>query len=54
VLPRKLGYMLLRSGAFERVYMVYLYVERPEDIFVYRPQIAEEVFKRWDAKRTKS
>jgi small-conductance mechanosensitive channel len=52
-LPRKPSYMLTRSGAFERVYMVYLYVEHPEDIFALRPQIAEEVFKRWDIERTK-
>jgi small-conductance mechanosensitive channel len=51
MLPKKLSYMLVRSGAFERVYMVYLYVEHPEDVFVFRPQIAEEVFKRWDLRR---
>ena len=54
IFPREPSYMLVRSGAFERVYMVYLYVEHPEDIFVYRPQIAEEVFKRWDIARGKS
>jgi len=53
ILPKKLDYMLVRSGAFERVYVVYLYVKRPEDVFVFRPQIAEEVFKRWDTERTK-
>lgn len=53
LLPKKLGYMLVRSGSFERIYMVYLYVEHPEDVFVYRPQIAEEVFKRWDKERAK-
>lgn len=51
MLPKKPSYMLTRSGAFERVYMVYLYVEHPEDIFALRPQIAEEVFKRWDMER---
>ncbi len=54
VFPKKPSYMLVRSGAFERVYVVYLYVERPQDIFVYRPLIAEEVFKRWDMKRAKT
>lgn len=53
MLPQELSYMLVRSGAFERVYMVYLYVEHPEDVFVFRPQIAEEVFKRWDMERAK-
>jgi hypothetical protein len=50
-LPKALSYMLLRSGAFERVYQVYLYVKKPEDIFLYRPQIAEDIFKRWDKER---
>lgn len=50
---RKSSYMLLRSSGFERVYMVYIYVKHPEDIFVLRPLIAEEVFKRWDKERTK-
>jgi hypothetical protein len=52
-LPKALSYMLLRSGAFERVYMVYLYVKKPEDVFIFRPQIAEDVFKRWDNERLK-
>jgi small-conductance mechanosensitive channel len=50
---KKPSYMLVRSGAFERVYMVYLYVENPESIFVLRQQVAEEVFKRWDMERMK-
>jgi len=53
-LPRKPSFMLTRSSAFDRVYVVYLYVEHPEDIFTLRPQIAEEVFKRWDMERTKT
>ncbi len=53
-LPRKPSYMLTRSAAFERVYMVYLYVEHPEDIFTLRLQIAEGVFKRWDMERAKA
>jgi MscS family membrane protein len=53
MLPKKPNYMLVRSSAFERVYMVYLYIEHPEDVFVFRPQIAEEVFKRWDMERKK-
>jgi small-conductance mechanosensitive channel len=52
-LPRKPSYMLNRSTAIDRVYVVYLYVEHPEDIFTLRPQIAEEVFKRWDMERAK-
>lgn len=53
-LPKNPSYMLTRSAAFERVYVVYLYVEHPEDIFALRPQIAEEVFKRWDMERAKA
>jgi hypothetical protein len=49
--PKEPSYMLTRSGGFERVYTVYIYVRRPEDIFVLRPQIAEEIFKRWDIER---
>lgn len=53
MLPKEPSYMLTRSGAFERVYTLYIYVRNPEDIFVLRPQIAEEVFKRWDMERKK-
>ena len=53
ILPRVPHYILIRSAAFERVYMVYLYVEHPEDIFTVRPRIAEEVFQRWDEERAK-
>ena len=53
-LPRKPSYMLTRSDGMGRTYMVYLYVEHPEDIFTFRPQIAEEVFKRWDMERAKT
>lgn len=52
-LPKKPSYMLLRSDAFARVYMVYLYVKYPADAFIFRTQIAEEVFKRWDKERLK-
>jgi hypothetical protein len=52
--PQNPSYMLVRSAGFDRVYMVYLYVKRPEDIFALRPQIAEEVFRRWDKERTKT
>jgi small-conductance mechanosensitive channel len=54
MLPKKPSYMLTRSNAFERVYTVYFYVEHPEDIFTLRPQIAEDVFKRWDDERAQT
>jgi small-conductance mechanosensitive channel len=53
-LPKKPNYMLARSDGVGRVYMVYLYVEHPEDIFTLRPKVAEAVFKRWDIERTKT
>jgi small-conductance mechanosensitive channel len=52
-LPRKPSYMLMRSSAFDRVYAVFLYVERPEDIFTLRPLIAEQVIRLWDIERAK-
>jgi small-conductance mechanosensitive channel len=52
-LPKELSYTLVRSSAFDRVYMVYLYVKNPEDIFVLKPRIVEEVFNLWDLERTK-
>jgi small-conductance mechanosensitive channel len=50
-LPKKPSATLTRSDAFGRTYLVYLYVEHPEDIFALRSQVAEEVFKRWDMAR---
>jgi small-conductance mechanosensitive channel len=51
ILPRKPEYMLTRSTALDRVYMIYLYVDKPQDIFALRPKIADEVFQRWDEER---
>jgi small-conductance mechanosensitive channel len=53
-MPKKPSYVILRSGGFERVYMVYLYVERPEDVFTLRPLITENVFRHWDEERAKT
>ena len=50
-LPKKPFATLTRSDAFVRVYTVYLYVEHPEDVFTLRPEISEEVYKRWDLQR---
>jgi small-conductance mechanosensitive channel len=52
-LPTKPGYVLTRSAAFERIYTIYLYVISAEQIFTFRPKIAEEVFQRWDEERAK-
>jgi small-conductance mechanosensitive channel len=53
-LPTIPGYSLVRSSAFERVYLIYLYTSNPEDIFTFRPRITEELFCRWDKERTKT
>ena len=53
VLPRKPEYMIIRSTALDRVYLIYLYVDKPQDIFTLRPKIADEVFQRWDEERAK-
>jgi small-conductance mechanosensitive channel len=53
ILPRKPNSVLIRSTAFDRVFLVYLYVDKPEDIFTLRPRIADEVFQRWDEERAK-
>jgi small conductance mechanosensitive channel len=53
VLPRRPTFMLIRSGAIDRVYLVYLYVDKPQDIFTLRPRIADELFLRWDEERAK-
>ena len=51
ILPRKPEYILTRSTSFDRVYLVYLYVDKPQDIFTLRPKITDEVFQRWDEQR---
>jgi small-conductance mechanosensitive channel len=53
ILPRRPSSTLIRSGAFDRFFLVYLYVDKPQDIFVLRPKIADEVFQRWDEERAK-
>jgi small conductance mechanosensitive channel len=53
VLPRRPAFILIRSGANERVYLIYLYVDKPLDIFTLRSRIADELFHRWDEERAK-
>ncbi len=53
VLPRRPAFILIRSGAIDRVYLIYLYVDKPQDIFTLRPKIADELFQRWDEERAK-
>ena len=54
ILPRKPEYVLVRSTAFDRTYLVYLYVDKPQDIFTLRPKITDEVFRQWDIKRVEA
>jgi small-conductance mechanosensitive channel len=53
-LPKKPSATITRSDSLGRVYTLYLYVEHPEDVFALRPQITEEIFKRWDMQRTQT
>jgi small-conductance mechanosensitive channel len=52
-LPQAPCCTLTRSAAFDRVYLVYLYVTKPELVFDLKPQIMKQVFKRWDEERAK-
>jgi small-conductance mechanosensitive channel len=52
-LPRKPTYGFNRSTNVDRIYLVYLYVNNPEDIFTLKPEIAGEVFSLWDVERLK-
>ncbi len=51
-LPKRPSTILKSSDAFARIYTIYLYVEHPEDVFTLRPQVSEEIFKRWDMERS--
>jgi small conductance mechanosensitive channel len=53
ILPRKPSYALIRTNFTERVYLFYLYVDTPKDIFTLRPRVADEIFQRWDQERNK-
>jgi small-conductance mechanosensitive channel len=49
-LPRKIEQAPIRFG-LEQVYMIYLYVRKPDDIVKYRSLISEEIYKLWDMER---
>ena len=51
-LPRKPSFSLVSLNVIGRVYLVYLYVRKPEDIGKFRTQITEEVYTLWDQQRT--
>jgi small-conductance mechanosensitive channel len=53
ILPKKPEYALIRTGFTERIYLMYLYVDKPQDVFTLRPRVADEVYQRWDQERAK-
>jgi small-conductance mechanosensitive channel len=53
IIPKKPHYALSRTSFTERVYMIYLYVDKPEDIFTLRPRVSDEIFQCWDQERAK-
>jgi len=52
-LPRKPEYVQLRQGAFDRSYVFYLYVKKPQDIFAIPPAFVKEITEAWDRARGK-
>jgi len=46
--------MLLRTDGFSRVYLVYIYIKDPSEIFRLRPLISERVYGLWDKEREKT
>ena len=53
ILPNKPHYALMRTSHIERVYMIYIYVDKPQDIFTLRPRVADEIIQLWDQERAK-
>ncbi len=53
ILPNKPHYALMRTSSIERVYMLYLYVDKPQDVFTLRPRVSDEIIQRWDQERAK-
>jgi small-conductance mechanosensitive channel len=53
ILPKKPFYTFIRSTNADRVYMIYIYVDKPQDIFTLRPRVSDDVFQRWDEERAK-
>lgn len=53
ILPRRPSATLIRSTSADRIYLIYIYVDKPQDIFALRPKIADEVFRCWDEEKVK-
>ena len=52
--PRKPEYAQMSVGAFERRYVFYLYVKRPQDVFTLHPEFVREITEAWDKARGKA
>lgn len=47
-LPRKPEYKMIGTTSFAKRYIIYIYVENPEDIFTFYPLLAREITQAWD------
>ena len=52
-MPRKPAYAQISVGAFERRYVFYLYVRRPQDVFTVHPAFVRDVTEGWDKAKGK-
>lgn len=53
-LPRKPQYTMLRVTSFARIYMFYLYVESPEDVFTLQPIFVRDITEAWEKAKVKT
>jgi hypothetical protein len=52
--PRKPEYAQMSVGAFDRRYVFYLYVKRPQDVFTLHPRFVREITEAWDVAKAKA
>jgi hypothetical protein len=52
--PLKPEYAQMSVGAFDRRYLFYLYVKRPQDVFTLHPKLVRELTEAWDKAREKA
>ena len=52
--PRKPEYAQMSIGAFDRRYVFYLYVKRPQDVFAMHPTFVREITEAWDKAKGKA
>jgi hypothetical protein len=53
-MPVKPEYAQVSVGAFDRRYLFYLYVKRPQDVFTLHPAFVKEITEAWDKTRGKA